>query len=87
MSFDVVIPALPDRFANPFILCVEPSCQRRVTNVGYPGGINIPCGHKGTHNVCPSWGPVDGCECAASGLPPHGPARDPNINEAPGSQP
>jgi hypothetical protein len=74
------IPAMTDRFANPFIICVDPSCQRRVTNVRYPGAVNVPCGHAGTANVCPSWGPVDGCTCAQ----PHGPARDPNLNEGPG---
>lgn len=77
---DEMIPAVPDTFANPFILCVDPSCQQRVTNVRYPRAINVPCGHTGTHNVCPSWGPVDGCTCAAAGIT-HGPARDQNLFE------
>jgi hypothetical protein len=26
--------------------------------------VNEPCGHSGGyHDVCPSWGPVDGCQC------------------------
>lgn len=73
------IPTPPDTFANPFILCVEPSCQQRVTNVRYPGAVNVPCGHTGTADVCPSWGPVDGCGCTCESA--HGPARDPNLYE------
>lgn len=78
------IPAPPDRFANPFILCVEPSCQQRVTNVRYPGAVNLPCGHTGTDTVCPSWGPVDGCTCATTGHV-HGPARDQRLYEGGGT--
>ena len=37
---------------------------------------NEPCGHeKGYHDVCPSWGPVDGCSCQKHlGYVPHPPA-------------
>ena len=76
------IPAPPDTFANPFILCVEPSCQQRVTNVRWPGAVNTPCGHDaGAANVCASWGPVDGCTCEFAGYV-HGPARNVNLYEA-----
>lgn len=72
------VPEPPETFANPFILCVERSCQRRVTNVSYPNVRNIPCGHIGSADVCPSWGPVDGCTCTD----PHEPPRNPNRPEA-----
>lgn len=74
------IPVPPDTFANPHILCVDPSCQQRVTNVRSPGAVNLPCGHTGTANVCASWGPVDGCTCAQLGYT-HGPARSDNLYE------
>lgn len=57
------IPVPPDTFANPFILCTYLHCGKRVTNVIYPGGFNVPCGHVGSVDTCPSWGPVDGCVC------------------------
>lgn len=80
MTTSETIPAPPDTFSNPFILCVAPSCQQRVTNVSYPGAVNVPCGHTGWAEVCPSWGPVDGCTCAAIGHM-HRPARSDNLFE------
>jgi hypothetical protein len=61
------------RFANPYLICDQ--CRRPVPAWHDPdkcgcnpeafGFWNEPCGHRaGTASVCPSWGPVDGCQCA-----------------------
>lgn len=64
------------KFANPYLVCDE--CDAWITgawNLGEGEGPvrNEPCGHKaGATSRCPSWGPVDGCECLAHlGHVPH----------------
>jgi hypothetical protein len=55
--------------ANPFLACS--ACAKRVEafhddrcGCGESGPMNLPCGHYGGYeDVCPSWGPVDGCQC------------------------
>lgn len=58
-------------FANPFLTCDD--CGQPVHSwhdnqecglgCGLPA-INRPCNHAaGVTSVCPSWGPVDGCQC------------------------
>lgn len=49
------------RFADPYKKCDH--CKGWVDGAR---GLNlIPCGHQGTYtDVCPSWSPVDGCNCA-----------------------
>lgn len=51
-------------YADPYLACDQ--CRQRT--VGYdrdaPGLRNEPCGHAaGMTSVCPSWSPVDGCNC------------------------
>ena len=47
-------------FANPFLACEV--CGKRVRT--RPALWNEPCGHAAPMNsVCPSWSPVDGCQC------------------------
>lgn len=59
-------PPVPNevRFSDPYKRCVV--CKGWVdgANVG-PGPLTvIPCSHVGDYeDVCPSWGPVDGCSC------------------------
>lgn len=57
-------------FANPFLAC--DNCHRLVRawhnddQCGCDGtSWNEPCGceRTGVTSVCPSWGPVDGCQC------------------------
>lgn len=71
MSFTKTHTHVIVQFANPFMICVK--CKQRVQ--GFVSGAyrdescehdfeNYPCGHlSGIHSVCPSWGPVDGCQC------------------------
>jgi hypothetical protein len=64
-------PHISVTFANPFLVCDV--CEQWVT--GYHDQQrcgcdeekrNEPCRHPvGVSNVCPSWGPVDGCQCVA----------------------
>jgi len=70
-------------FADPFLKCDKcgapieafvsfegqvPDCEHK--------GQNDPCGHLGVTSICPSWGPVDGCQCLEYlGHVPHGPGR------------
>ena len=58
--------------ANPFLTCA--TCGGRVKAFHdercgcHLGGapVNMPCMHQGDYNdLCPSWGPVDGCTCMA----------------------
>lgn len=57
-------------FANPFLICEE--CGERVPYWHDPNRCgcddimyNSPCGHKlGTLGICPSWSPVNGCNCS-----------------------
>ena len=55
--------------ANPFLACS--TCGKRAEQfhddrcgctIERP--VNFPCGHEGGYDdLCPSWGPVDGCTC------------------------
>lgn len=54
-----------ETFADPYKLCME--CSGWITGAtdtpGEPLTL-IPCGHASDYeNLCPSWGPVDGCKC------------------------
>lgn len=47
-------------YANPYVACEQCGCRTvdRVVNA------NLPCGHRADFaSVCPSWSPVDGCQC------------------------
>lgn len=56
-------------FANPYFKCDE--CGAPVPYWHNPErcdcdakAFNSPCGHEAdTTSRCPSWGPVDGCQC------------------------
>lgn len=73
------------RFANPHLVCTD--CRRPVPAWHNPDACgcdpevfgpfwNVPCGHRaGITSVCPSWSPVDGCQCAeVLGTVDHAPA-------------
>jgi len=57
--------------ANPFLACAV--CRKRVEafhddrcGCDNTMPMNLPCEHNaGYDNLCPSWGPVDGCTCLA----------------------
>jgi hypothetical protein len=57
--------------ANPFLACA--TCGKRAEafhddecGCGETGRVNMPCFHRGDYSdLCPSWGPVDGCQCLA----------------------
>lgn len=59
--------------ANPYLACHQ--CGARVRYwLERPGPpVNYPCGHQADYDdLCPSWGPVDGCRCVAElGYRPH----------------
>lgn len=64
--------------ANPFLACG--TCGKRAEafhddrcGCGETGPVNMPCFHRGDYDdLCPSWGPVDGCQCLAHlGHVPH----------------
>ena len=64
--------------ANPFLACA--SCGKRVESFhddrcgcGLTGLMNFPCGDRASYDdLCPSWSPVDGCQCLAHlGHVPH----------------
>lgn len=71
-------------FANPYLACDE--CKQPVRSWHDPdkcgcdqeGFQNRPCGHQaGATSACPSWGPVDGCQCREHfGHVPHGPVAE-----------
>lgn len=49
-------------FADPYKKCLQ--CGSWVDGAT-SGATLIPCGHRSDYrDVCPSWGPVDGCDCA-----------------------
>jgi len=55
-------------FANPHMHCAE--CGVPVPRWHDPvrcrcdgNAYNWPCRHLGTVSACPSWSPVDGCQC------------------------
>lgn len=48
--------------ANPYLRCC--ACGARVEYWMGERLTNKPCGHQADfESVCPSWGPVDGCQC------------------------
>jgi len=55
--------------ANPYLICA--TCRERVEafhddrcGCGETRPMNMPCGDYGDYiDTCPSWGPVDGCQC------------------------
>lgn len=62
--------------ANPWLVCSV--CLQRVEgwhdsacDCDEPGEgrmANLPCWHRGDYaDLCPTWGPVDGCTCAERG--------------------
>lgn len=59
-----------ERYANPYLVCLvcgEPvAASHTDTACGCTSGSwNVPCGHPvGITSLCPSWSPVDGCQCA-----------------------
>jgi hypothetical protein len=62
-------------FADPFKVCNQ--CRGWITGVldnDHGPVIVTPCEHRaGYTDVCPSWGPVDGCSCKEHlGYVPHG---------------
>ena len=55
-TFTVRVPA------NPYLRCDR--CGARVEFWRSAQVRNEPCGHdSGATSMCPSWGPVNGCEC------------------------
>jgi hypothetical protein len=61
------------RFADPYKTCDE--CGAWVEGFRSTRGMpNHPCGHEASYtDRCPSWGPVDGCQCVEHlGHKPHG---------------
>lgn len=57
-------------FANPYLRCLK--CHSKVKSfVAFDGqvpecdhkGMLFPCHHDGIYSLCPSWSPVDGCNC------------------------
>lgn len=74
-------------FANPFLVCDtcrQPAIGYHSPSVchchtrGWSNWWNVPCEHNdGVHSVCPTWGPVDGCQCLNRlGYVPHPPASE-----------
>ncbi len=69
-------------FANPYLTCDK--CEQPARSwhdpdqcgCGESGFQNQPCEHQaGVTSTCPSWGPVDGCQCLQHlGHVSHGPA-------------
>lgn len=60
-------------FADPYKQCEQ--CGNWIDGaLDAPGPlVLVPCEHEANYrDVCPSWGPVDGCTCAAvSGIVDH----------------
>lgn len=68
--------------ANPYLRC--DGCSKPVAafhnhercGCGEPEVDRHACGSYGVTSKCPSWGPVDGCQCQRIfGVVEHGPAR------------
>lgn len=64
--------------ASPFLACG--TCGKRAEafhddrcGCDETGPVNMPCGDRGEYSdLCPSWSPVDGCQCLAHlGRVPH----------------
>ncbi|WP_167503141.1 hypothetical protein [Streptomyces malaysiensis] len=50
------------RFANLYLVCSL--CGTRTRGVR-DSGVLDPCNHDASvRSLCPSWGPIDGCQCA-----------------------
>jgi hypothetical protein len=66
MTHTVVHTLIRTNFADPYKVCN--ACGGWVDGVfDRPKGmfLTAPCKHdQGYTDVCPSWGPVDGCSCA-----------------------
>jgi hypothetical protein len=65
-ALDVSQWAIRTSFADPYKKCAQ--CGRWVDGTAdVPGPLAlVPCGHRSEYvDVCPSWGPVDGCGCAS----------------------
>lgn len=71
-------------FANPYLRCDQ--CKEWVTGFHDPDKcgcdtytVNVPCCcRSGSTSVCPSWSPVDGCQCQeVLGSVGHAPAPTP----------
>lgn len=60
--------------ADPYKICRQ--CNQWITGIlDKPGSaIVVPCEHESDYrDVCPSWGPVDGCQCIEHlGIREHG---------------
>lgn len=69
MTYTFVRTYNATRFADPYKRCLK--CRGWVDGALDCSGplIVIPCEHQsGYEDVCPSWGPVDGCRCAEAGI-------------------
>lgn len=67
--------------ACPYLACDR--CGARVEGFfdGEGPPTNYPCGHgSGYYDICPSWGPVDGCACP-KGARSHGDPDAPKTDE------
>lgn len=56
-------------FADPYKKCEQ--CNGWIDGaLDVPGPLMlVPCEHRSNYrDVCPSWGPVDGCTCAAADI-------------------
>lgn len=65
--------------ANPYLRCVNCGARIEYWIDGERPARNYPCDHAADYkDDCPSWGPVDGCQCQAHlGYRPHPDAPDP----------
>lgn len=56
-------------FADPYKKCEQ--CNQWIDGaLDAPGPlIVVPCEHQSNYrDICPSWGPVDGCRCKSAGI-------------------
>ena len=64
MAVDTASTTTVVTYADPYKQCCE--CGGWVTGAWDRSGplTVLPCGHQGDYrDVCPSWGPVDDCQC------------------------
>jgi hypothetical protein len=81
-TYTITVPA------NPYLICSH--CKKRVEGfVDRPGRVTLyPCWHSEYEDICPSWGPVDGCSCVEHlGYRPHGDAQRATTEEGIGQGP
>lgn len=66
-TFNVIEPA------NPYLRCLRCGARVEYWLDGEHREPNHPCNHiAGYESTCPSWGPVDGCQCEEHlGYVPH----------------